>query len=74
MSALADAEAGKDWSQKKKGAAEDEIVRWHHWLNRYQQTQQTQMKNRGACHAAVHGVAKSWTWLSDWKPATKEMI
>ena len=19
-----------------------------------------------ACHAAVHGVAKSWTWLSDW--------
>ena len=19
-----------------------------------------------ACRAAVHGVAKSWTWLSDW--------
>ena len=21
---------------------------------------------REACHAAVHGVTKSWTWLSDW--------
>ena len=23
------------------------------------------VKNRGAWHAAVHGVAMSWTWLSD---------
>ena len=23
----------KDWKQKEKGAAEDDIVRWHHWLN-----------------------------------------
>ena len=23
------------------------------------------VENRGAWHAAVHGVAKSWTWLSD---------
>ena len=23
-------------------------------------------KDREAWHAAVHGVAKSWTWLSDW--------
>ena len=22
--------------------------------------------DREACHAMVHGVAKSWTWLSDW--------
>ena len=22
--------------------------------------------DRRAWHAAVHGVAKSWTWLSDW--------
>ena len=22
--------------------------------------------DREACHAAVHGVSKSWTWLSDW--------
>ena len=24
------------------------------------------MKDRGAWSAAVHGVTKSWTWLSDW--------
>ena len=23
------------------------------------------VKDREACHAAVHKVAKSWTWLSD---------
>ena len=28
-----DPEAGKDWRQKGKGAAEDEMVRQHHWLN-----------------------------------------
>ena len=27
-------------------------------------------KNRGAWHAAVHGVTKSWTQLSDWATAT----
>ena len=25
--------AGKDWGQEKKGATEDEIVGWHHWLS-----------------------------------------
>ena len=24
------------------------------------------LMDREACHAAVHGVTKSWTWLSDW--------
>ena len=28
-----DPDAGKDWRRKDKGAAEDEMVRWHHWLN-----------------------------------------
>ena len=28
-----DPDAGKDWGQKEKGAAEDEMVRCHHWLN-----------------------------------------
>ena len=26
-------DAGKDWRQEKKQAAEDEMVGWHHWLN-----------------------------------------
>jgi len=29
------------------------------------------VKNRKAWHAAVHGVAKSQTWLSDWTTATE---
>ena len=25
--------AGKDWRQEEKGTKEDEMVRWHHWLD-----------------------------------------
>ena len=25
--------AGKNWRQQRKGTTEDEMVRWHHWLN-----------------------------------------
>ena len=28
-----DPEAGKNWKQEEKGTTEDEMVRWHHWLN-----------------------------------------
>ena len=28
-----DPDAGKDWRQKDKRAEEDEMIRWHHWLN-----------------------------------------
>ena len=28
-----DPDAGKYWKQEKKGTIEDEMVRWHHWLN-----------------------------------------
>ena len=36
-----DPDAGKDWRQKEKGMTEDEMVRWHHWLNghEFEQTQ-----------------------------------
>ena len=26
-------DTGKDWKQKERGAAEDKMARWHHWLN-----------------------------------------
>ena len=26
-------DAGKDWRQEEKGATEDEMVGWHHWLS-----------------------------------------
>ena len=28
-----DPDAGKDWRLEEKGATEDEMVGWHHWLN-----------------------------------------
>ena len=34
-------DAGKDWGREEKGATEDEIAGWHHWLNGYE-SEQTQ--------------------------------
>ena len=60
-------DVGKDWRQEEKGMTEDEMVGWHHWLNghEFEQTQEM-LKDREARRAAVHGVAKSQTWLSNW--------
>ena len=30
-----DPEAGKDWGQEQKGTTEDDMVGWHHRLNRH---------------------------------------
>ena len=27
-------DAGKDWGKEEKGVMEDEMIGWHHWLNR----------------------------------------
>ena len=46
---------------------EDEKVGWHHWLNGLESEQsQGDGEGQGGRHAAVHGVSKSWTRLSDW--------
>ena len=45
---------------------EDEILGWHHQLNGHEFEQTLEIvKDRGAWCAVVHGVAKSWTRLSD---------
>ena len=28
-----DCDAGRDWGQEEKGTTEDEMARWHHWLD-----------------------------------------
>ena len=45
---------------------EDEMVRWHHWVNghEFEQLQELVM-GREALRAAVHGVAKRWTQLTN---------
>ena len=62
-------DAGKDWGQDEKGVTEDEMVRWHHWLNRHKFEQtpgdsEGQGRKPGVLHSI--GVTKSQIWLSNW--------
>ena len=62
-----DSDAGKDWGQEEKGVTEDEMVGWRHWLNGHDLSKLWQsVRDREACHAAVHGVTKSQIPLKDW--------
>ena len=61
-----DPDAWKNWRQEEKGMTEDEMVGWHHQLMDMGLSKlQEMVKDREAWHTAVHGVAKSWTQLSD---------
>ena len=60
-------DAGKDWRQEEKGTTEDEMVGWHHQFDGHELSKvQELVIDREAWRAAVHGVTKSCTWLSDW--------
>ena len=62
-----DPDCGRDWRQEEKCMTEDEMAGWHHNLTDIGLGRLWELvMDREAWRAAIHGVAKSRTWLSDW--------
>ena len=56
----------KDWRQEEKRITQHEMVGWHQRLNDMSLSKIQELMKDKAWRAAVHGVAKSRTWLSNW--------
>ena len=68
-----DRDAGKLWSKRRRGW---QRMRWLDGIIESMDVNLSRLwktvEDRGVWHAVVHGVAKSWTRLSEWTIATLE--
>ena len=74
-----DSDAGKDWRWEEKGMTEGDMVGWHHWLDGHEFEQDwcwtgKLVMDREAWCAAVHGITKSGTRLSDWTEMNSKQL
>jgi len=62
-----DSDAEKDWRQEEKETTEDEMVRWHHWLDGHEFEQAPEVGDgQGSLACCSTWTTKSRTQLSDW--------
>ena len=68
-----DSDAGKDWRQKEKRAAEDEMVAQHHWFKGHELEQTLGgSEGQGSLACYIQSMeSQSQTRLSDWTTVTR---
>ena len=62
-----DPDAGKDWRQEENRMTEDEMVRWHHWLDGYELEQAPGVGDGqgGLACCSPRRVRRNWTELNE---------